>query len=72
MLLSNCTSFIELNNKYNFGKIIDDKNYEGLLKIFSDLTDKELEKLSANSSKFYMKENWEVEKNKIDSELLDL
>lgn len=72
MLLSNCTSFIELNNKYNFGKIVDDKNYEGLLKIFSDLTDKELEKLSANSSKFYMKENWEVEKNKIDSELLDL
>ena len=72
MLLSNCTSFIELNKKYNFGKIIDDKNYDGLQKVFLNLTNEELQKLSANSRKFYMKENWEVEKKKIDREILVL
>jgi hypothetical protein len=72
MLLSNCTSFIELNKKYNFGKIIDDKNYDGLQKVFLNLTNEELQKLSANSRNFYMKENWEVEKKKIDREILFL
>ena len=74
LLLSNCKSFIDLNNQYNFAKIIFDKNKldESLSKYLNELNDDEkLKELSNNAVKFYDKNNFIIEKNKFNNFLLD-
>jgi glycosyltransferase involved in cell wall biosynthesis len=70
MMLSNCQSFIDLNKKYQFAKIIDSKNIASLSKIFKSLDNQILSKMSKNSRLFYDNKNWEKEKKIIDRELL--
>jgi glycosyltransferase involved in cell wall biosynthesis len=72
MLLSNCQSFINLNKKYSFAKIIDSKNISQLSEIFKILDDQELSIMSKNSKLFYDSNNWENEKTKINTEILSI
>lgn len=72
MMLSNCQSFINLNEKYQFAKIIDTNNIAKLSEIFKNLDIKELSKMSKNSKLFYDNNNWEKEKIKIDREILSI
>jgi hypothetical protein len=70
MLLSNCSSFVNLNNQYGFAEIIRKDDYENLMKIFDSLTNEKLSKMSKNSRLFFNNNSWEKEKIKIDKEIL--
>jgi|688.fasta_scaffold114431_4 glycosyltransferase involved in cell wall biosynthesis len=59
MLLSNCNSFIDLNKKYNFAKIIDNNN---LNEIFAKLNQQELRRMGKKSRLFFESECWEKQK----------
>lgn len=74
MLLSNCTSFINLNYKYNFAKIIYDKSkLDTFLSEYLNELDNhdKLKLLSNNAKKFYDENNSTIEKDKFNNFLLD-